>query len=80
MWRRVGATQLALKVVVVRVLSHAPVEEGPCEVVDSILLVFDGSSHHLSTKVVVKEVVKVGLSSTVGGGGEGGMRREEGET
>ena len=71
-WISVGSIQLTLKVVVVWVLSHAAVEEGPCEVVNSVLLVFDGSSDHLSTEVVVKEVVEMGLRGQAQNKGESG--------
>ena len=50
-----------LQVVVVGVLSQAPVEEGPGEVVHSILLAGDGLVHNLSHHVIMQEVVQVAL-------------------
>ena len=52
---------LTLEVVVVWILCHSAVEEGPGEVVHGVLLVLDGLCHHLCIEVVVKEVVQVGL-------------------
>ena len=43
----------ALQVVVVGVLCHATVEEGPGEVVNGVLLVLDSLGHCLSIEVVV---------------------------
>ena len=50
---------LALQVVVVWVLCHAAIDEGPGEVVDRILLVLNGLGHHLSVEMVVKKLVQV---------------------
>lgn len=50
-----------LQIIVVGVLSQAPVEEGPGEVVHSILLAGDGLVHNLSHHVVVQEVVQMTL-------------------
>ena len=50
-----------LQVVVVGILSQAPVEEGPSEVVHSILLAGDGLIHNLSHHVIMQEVVQVAL-------------------
>ena len=46
-----------LQVIVVWVLSKASVEEGPSEVVHSILLAGDGFIHNLSHHVIMQEVV-----------------------
>ena len=50
-----------LQVVVVGVLSQAPVEKGPGEVVHSILLAGDGLVHNLSHHVIMQEMVQVAL-------------------
>ncbi len=50
-----------LEVVVVWVLRHAAVDEGPREVVHSVLLVLNGPGHHLSVEVVVQKLVQVRL-------------------
>ncbi len=55
-----------LEVVVVGILSHSAVDEGPGEVVHCILLVLNRLGHHLCVEVVVEEVIQVGLR-------EGGM-------
>ena len=64
-----------LQVVVVRVLCHATVEEGPGEVVHSILLVLHRLGDYLGVEVVVEEVVQVGLERR---GEERGEERGEG--
>ena len=53
--------QLTLKVVEVWVLCHPSIEEGPREIVHSILLVLNRLGNHLSIEVVVKEVIQVRL-------------------
>lgn len=55
------AVLLTLQVVVVGVLCHATVEEGPREVVHCILLVLNGLGDHFSIEVVVKKMIEVGL-------------------
>lgn len=50
-----------LEVVVVRVLCHSPIDEGPCEVVHSVLLVLDSLGHHLSIEVIMEEVIQMRL-------------------
>ena len=50
-----------LQVVVVGVLCHPSVDEGPCEIVHRILLVLYGLGHYLSIEVIMKEVVQMGL-------------------
>ena len=50
-----------LQVVVVWVLCHPSVDEGPCEIVHRILLVLYGLGHYLSVEVIMKEVVQMGL-------------------
>jgi len=50
-----------LEIVVVGVLSHASIEEGPCQVVDGILLVLDGSRHNLGVEMVMKTVIQMRL-------------------
>ena len=70
----------ALQVVVVRVLCHATVEEGPGEVVHSILLVLHRLGDYLGVEVVVEEVVQVGLERRgEERGGEGKRERRGGE-
>jgi len=48
-----------LEIVVVRVLGHAPVEEGPCEIINGVLFVLNGFGHNFSVEVIVKAVVQV---------------------
>ena len=52
---------LTLKVVVVWVLSHAAIDEGPGQVVHCVLLVLDRLGNHFCIEVVVEEVVQVRL-------------------
>ena len=52
---------LTLQIVVVRILGHPPIKEGPGDVVHSVLLVLDGFGHHLGIEMVVKEVVQMRL-------------------
>ena len=56
-----AAAPPTLQVVVVGVLRHAAVQEGPGEVVHSILLVLDGLGDDLGIEVVVHTVVQVRL-------------------
>lgn len=53
--------RLTLKVVVVGVLGHAAVEECPCQVVHSVLLVLHSLGDNLSIEVVVKAVIQMRL-------------------
>ena len=46
------AVRRALQVVVVGVLSQPPIQEGPSQVVDSVLLVLHRLGHHLRVEVV----------------------------
>ena len=64
-----------LQVVVVWVLCHAAVEEGPGEVVDRILLVLHRLGDYLGVEVVVEEVVQVRLERR--GDKRRGEEREE---
>ena len=72
----------ALQVVVVWVLRHAAIEEGPGEVIHRVLLVLHRLGHYLSIEVVMQEVVQVGLDEGGegregrGGEGRGGEGRE----
>ncbi len=50
-----------MKVVIVWILGHASVDEGPGEIVDGILLVLDGFGDDLGVEVVVQVVVQMGL-------------------
>lgn len=50
---------LTLQVVVVGVLGHPAVQEGPGEVIHRVLLVFYGLGDNLSVEVVVHAVVQV---------------------
>ena len=71
---------LTLQVVVVGVERHSPVEEGPGEVVDGILLVLNCLGYHFCVEVVVEEVIQVGLGEREekeGGGGGGGGGGQE---
>lgn len=52
---------LTLQVVVIGVLGHAAVQEGPGQVVHGVLLVLDGLGDNLSVEVVVHTVVQMGL-------------------
>lgn len=52
---------LTLQVVVVGVLGHPAVQEGPGEVIHRVLLVFYGLGDNLSVEVVVHAVVQVRL-------------------
>lgn len=52
---------LTLQVVVIGVLRHAAVQEGPGEVIHSILLVLNGLRDYLSIEVVMHAVVQVRL-------------------
>lgn len=52
---------LTLKVVVVGVLGHAAVQEGPGQVVHGVLLVLHRFGDNLSVEVVVETVVQVRL-------------------
>ena len=52
---------LTLQVVVVGVLRHATIEEGPSQVIYCILLVFNRLGNNFSTEVVMYEVIQVGL-------------------
>lgn len=52
---------LTLQVVVIGVLGHAAVQEGPGEVVHSVLLVLDGLGDDLGIEVVMHTVVQVRL-------------------
>ena len=54
---------LALQVVVVGVLGHATVQEGPCQVVHSILFVLNRLRHNLGTEVVMQAVVQMALKT-----------------
>ena len=56
------------QVVVRWVLEQPPEEEGPCEVVDGVLLGGDGPGHHLGIEVI-------GQLKRGGGGGIGGSVR-----
>ena len=56
-----GCAEPHLQVIVVGILSKAPVEEGPCEVVHGILLAGDGLVHNLSHHVVMQEVIQMTL-------------------
>ena len=51
----------ALEVVVVGILSQSTVEKRPRQIVYGILLVFDGSGHDLSCKVIAEKVIQVTL-------------------
>ena len=77
---------LTLQVVVVGVERHSPVEEGPGEVVDGILLVLNRLGYHFCVEVVMEEVIQVGLGERErerrgkgGGGKEGSREGGEGE-
>lgn len=59
--RMLRAAPPTLQVVVVGVLRHAAVQEGPGEVVHGILLVLDGLGDDLGVEVVVHTVVQVRL-------------------
>ena len=50
-----------LKIVEVWVLGHPTVDEGPGEVVHSILLVLNRLCHHLRIEVVVQKVIQMRL-------------------
>src|SRR4029434_5025200 len=52
---------LSMQIVVVGVLRHAPVEEGPGQVVDGVLLVLDGLGDDLCVEVVMETVVQMRL-------------------
>ena len=60
-WAQTINSALTLQIVVVGVLRHAAVDEGPCQVVDCILLVLYRLGNHLGVEVVVETVVQVGL-------------------
>ena len=47
----------ALQVVVVGVLCHPAIEERPCQVVYSILLVFNGLGHNFRIKMIMQKMV-----------------------
>ena len=51
-----------LEIVVVGILCHASIEERPCQVVDSVLLVLDGSRHNLGVEVIMKTMIKMRLN------------------
>ena len=70
-----------MQVVVVGVKSHSAVEEGPGEVVNSILLVLNCLGHHFCIEVVMEEVIQVGLGEEgeKRGGEERGERGRKGE-
>ncbi len=53
--------QADLQVVVVGVLCQSAVEEGPCEVVNGILLAGDAAVDNLGHHVVMQEVVQMAL-------------------
>lgn len=53
--------RLTLQVVVVGVLGHTPVQERPCQVVYSVLLVLHRLGDNLSIEVVMETVVQVRL-------------------
>jgi len=53
-----------LQVVIVWILRHASVEKRPREVVDCVLLVFDGPRHNLGVEVIVQTVIKMRLQPT----------------
>lgn len=53
--------RLTLQVVVVGVLGHTAVEERPCQVVHSVLLVLHRLGDNLSIEVVMEAVVQVRL-------------------
>ena len=48
-----SVVSLTLQVVVVGVLSHPPVDEGPGEIVHSVLFVLNGFGYNLCIEVVV---------------------------
>ena len=50
-----------LHVVVVGVLGHPPVEEGPCEIVHGVLFVLNGLCHNLGVEMVMKTMVEMTL-------------------
>ena len=52
---------LTLQVVVVWVLRHTAVEERPCQVVHSVLLVLHCLGDNLSVEVVMETVIQVRL-------------------
>ena len=54
-----------LKIVVVGVLCHSPVEERPRQIVDSILFVLDCLCDNLRIEVIVQEMVQVRLHSHI---------------
>ena len=51
----------SLQVIVVGVLCHPPVDEGPGQVINSVLLVLDRLGDNLSIEVIVEAVVQVRL-------------------
>ena len=51
----------ALQVVVVGVLRHTPVQEGPSQVIHSILLVLNRFCDNFGVKMVVQTVVQMAL-------------------
>ena len=55
---------LTLEVVVVWVLRHSAVEEGPGEIVHCVLLVLYRLGHYLCTEVVMQAVVQVALQAS----------------
>lgn len=61
---RYYARIFTLQIVVIRVLGHPPVDEGPCEVVNCILLVLNCLGDYLCVEVVMEKVVQVRLQPT----------------
>lgn len=57
-----GACSPTLQVIIVGVLSHPAVQEGPSKVVHSILLVLNGLGDNLSIEVIVHAVVQMRLN------------------
>jgi hypothetical protein len=51
----------ALQVIVVRILRHAPVQEGPRQVIHCVLLVLNSFGDNLGVKMVVQAVIQMAL-------------------
>ena len=50
-----------LHVVIIWILSHPPVKEGPSEVVNSVLFIFNGFGDNLCVEMIMETVIKMTL-------------------
>ena len=52
---------ITLQIVIVGILYHPPVEEAPCQIINSILLILHCFGNNLSIEMIVKEMIQMRL-------------------